>query len=176
MGQIVGVYFPVVRLKQLYHLHVAQPPVLVLHPAIRVPPYRGLNMLADIPRYLAFFQGFKRWVDVRHKHVPPRHAGVLLLVWVQTVVELPHVSLVVGYQLFPCVVLLVLIGVVLLVKHLLRLCTVVTVLGVEPADAKVVLVLDTTLLSAVHRLCVFLLGVLWSAEPDKGKHHAGLQK
>ena len=176
MGQVVGVYLPVVRLKQLYHLHVAQPPVLILNTAVGVPPYRRLHMLADIPRHLALLQRLKCRVDVRHKHVPTSHAGVLLLVRVQTVVELPHVTAVVGYQLLPRVVLFVLVGVVLLVKHLLGLCTVVAVLGVEPADAKVVLVLDAPLLSAVHRLGIFLLGVLRGAEPYEGKHHTGFQK
>ena len=92
------------------------------------------------------------------------------------VVELLDVADVVCNQFFPCVVLFVFVGVILLVKHFLCLRTVVTVLGVEASDAKVVPMLHTAFLGSVHRLSVFLLGVHRGTETHKWEQYSCLQE
>ena len=133
-------------------------------------------MLADEACPHRFVHGLQGGVHVGLKHLPAGHAWVLLLIRVERIVELLDVSDVVSYQFFPCVVLLVLIGVVLLVKHLLGLGPIVSVFRVEAADAEVVPMLHTAFLRTVHRLGILLLGVHWRAEADEGEQYASLQE
>ena len=133
-------------------------------------------MLADEACPHRFVHGLKRGVHIGFKHLPACHAGVFLLVRVEGIVELLDVANVVCNQFFPCVVLFVLVGVILLVKHLLGFRAVVSVLGVEASDAEVVPMLHTAFLGTVHRLSVFLLGVHRGAEAHKWEQYSCLQE
>ncbi|RRD01985.1 DUF2892 domain-containing protein [Prevotella sp. OH937_COT-195] len=176
VGEVVGIHLPVIRGELLKHAHIAQPPVGVRHAAVTVPADARFHVLADEAGQHALVKGLQRRIQVSLKHLPAGHARIFLLVWVKRVVELHHVHHIVGYQLVPAVILLVLVGVVKLVEHFPGFCPVMAVLGIETADAQVVPVLNAALLRAVHRLRVFLLRVLWCAEPDERKQYAGLQE
>ena len=133
-------------------------------------------MLTDEACPHRFVHWLKRWVHIGFKHLPACHAGVFLLVRVEGIVELLDVADVVFNQFFPCVVLFVLVGIILLVKHLLGFRAVVSVFGIEASDAEVVSMLHTAFLGTVHRLSVFLLGVHRGAETHKWEQYSCLQE
>ena len=133
-------------------------------------------MLTDEAYPHRFVHWLKRWVHIGFKHLPACHAGVFLLVRVEGIVELLDVTDVICNQFFPCVVLFVLVGVILLVKHLLGFRAVVSVFGIEASDAEVVPMLHPAFLGTVHRLSVFLLGVHRGAETHKWEQYSCLQE
>ena len=157
IGQRVGIHLVVVRGKALDGLRVAQPPVLVAHTAVTVASHTRLCMITDEACPLGHIHRAQVRVHILFQHLPACHARILLLVGVKRVVKLHHIACILGYQLFPRVVLLVFIGIVQLIKHLFRLRTVGTVLRIESADAEVVPVFYTALLRTVQRLGILLL-------------------
>ena len=95
-------------------------------------------------------------VDVCLQHLPARHSRIHLLVGVQHVVPLFIVLTVIGNQLLPSEIFLVLVEFVGLVADFLILLTPLA-LAVETTDTLVVLVYHAALLRTVQRLGIFLL-------------------
>ena len=176
VSEVVGCHLVVVWREVLQHLGIGEPPLAMSHAAITVAAHGRFHPLADVLGEQLLVDGLERGIHVVFQHVQSRHARVFLLVGVERVVELVDVRHVVGNEFLPRVVLLVLVGVVGGVEHLLGLGAVLARLGVETADADVVLVFDGAFLCAVHCLCEFLLRILRGAEPHEGEHLAGLEE
>ena len=176
IGEVVSLDLVVIGGEQFDCLGLAQPPILTRYPAVGVSPDGGADPFAYIPGDGRFVEGLQGRVDIGDKHVPPGHPLVFFLIGVQGVVVFVDVAQIIGNQFVPCVIFLLDIGVVQFIKHLDALGSVLSALGVEPADTDMVAVLYAPLFRAVELLGVFLLRIHRGAEPYEGEHHPGAEE